>query len=209
MQDSANRSIDGAKTAWTRLVRAASDEVSLLYPGTVIAEAVSRALPQQTFSYTRTMILRAAGFKIGPGSKVMGPIHLTGRDKRAELLTIGADCLVAGSLHIDLGGTVHIGDRVHIGHGVTLLTVNHEIGPADERCGGHRCLPIRVGDGAWLGSRVTILGGVTVGAGAVIAAGAVVTRDVMPNTLVAGVPAKMMQDLGAGTPPNTSPPQAR
>jgi tetrahydrodipicolinate N-acetyltransferase len=44
---------------------------------------------------------------------------------------------------------------------------------------------------------VTILGGVTVGAGAVIAAGAVVTRDVAPNTVVAGVPAKVTQDLGA------------
>jgi maltose O-acetyltransferase len=197
MLSTGRSSIDGAKNVWNRLVRAASDEVSLLYPSTVLAEAVSRALPQQTFSYTRTMILRAAGFKIGPGSRIMGPIHLTGRNKRAELLTIGADCLVAGSLHIDLGGTVEIGDRVHVGHGVTLLTVNHEIGPADERCGGHRCLPIRVGDGAWIGCRVTILGGVTVGAGAVIAAGAVVTRNVAPNTVVAGVPAKMTKELGA------------
>jgi maltose O-acetyltransferase len=188
-------SIQDAPNFWTRLARAASDEVSLLYPGPVLAEALSRALPQQTFSHTRTMILRAAGFRIGPGSRILGPIHLTGQNKRVELLTIGADCLITGSLHVDLGGTVHIGDRVHIGHNVTLLTVNHDIGPADERCGGHRCLPIIVGDGAWVGPRVTILAGVTIGAGAVIEAGAVVTRNVRPNTLVGGVPARMMQEL--------------
>jgi acetyltransferase-like isoleucine patch superfamily enzyme len=183
----ASTAIDGARNVWERIARAASDEVSLLYPGAVLAEAVSRALPPQTFGYTRTMILRAAGFRIGPGSRIQGPIHLTGRNERVELLTIGADCVVMGSLHVDLGATVQIGNRVHIGHNVTLLTVNHDIGPADERCGGHRCSPIIVEDGAWLGSRVTILAG--------IAAGAVVTRDVMPNTMVAGVPAKMVQDL--------------
>jgi acetyltransferase-like isoleucine patch superfamily enzyme len=120
---------------------------------------------------------------------------LTGQSKRVELLTIGADCVIAGRLHVDLGATVRIGNRVHVGHDVTMLTVNHEIGPADERCGGHRCLPIVVEDGAWLGPRVTILAGVTVGAGAVIAAGAVVTRSVQPNTLVGGVPARMMREL--------------
>ena len=77
-----------------RLARAASDEVVQLRPTTVLAEAVSRALPTQTFGHTRTMVLRAAGFKIGPRSMILGPVHLTGRDKRVDLLTIGADCLV-------------------------------------------------------------------------------------------------------------------
>ena len=50
-------------------------------------------------------------------------------------------------------------------------------------------------DGAWLGARCTILPGVTVGEGAIVAAGAVVHRDVAPNTLVAGVPARVVKEL--------------
>jgi acetyltransferase-like isoleucine patch superfamily enzyme len=199
MHPSSSGSHDDGPSFWSRLARAASDEVSLLYPGTVLAEAMSRALPQQTFSRTRTMILRAAGFRIGQRSRVMGPIHLTGQNKRVELLSIGEDCVIRGALHADLGATVRIGNRVQTGHDVMMLTVNHDIGPAEERCGGHRCQPIRVDDGAWLGSRVTILPGVTVGAGAVVAAGAVVTRDVLPNTFVCGVPAKPIDPQRLGT----------
>jgi acetyltransferase-like isoleucine patch superfamily enzyme len=46
----------------------------------------------------------------------------------------------------------------------------------------------------WIGARVVILRGVRIGAGAIVAAGAVVTRDVAPNTIVGGVPAKYLRD---------------
>jgi acetyltransferase-like isoleucine patch superfamily enzyme len=47
----------------------------------------------------------------------------------------------------------------------------------------------------WIASRVTVLPGVSIGDGSVVAAGAVVSRDVAPNTLVAGVPAKFVRAL--------------
>lgn len=53
--------------------------------------------------------------------------------------------------------------------------------------------PVMIGDHVWIGSRVTILKGVTIGNGAVIAAGSVVTKDVPPNTLVGGNPAKIIR----------------
>jgi len=59
----------------------------------------------------------------------------------------------------------------------------------------------RVGRGASIGSGAVILGGVTIGAGALVGAGAVVTHDVAPDTIVAGVPARLLRDRGSlGTP---------
>lgn len=65
------------------------------------------------------------------------------------------------------------------------------------KCGGGVSLsaPITIEDGCWIGASVTILPGVRIGKGCVIAAGAVVTHDVEDNTLVGGVPAKVIKEL--------------
>ena len=55
--------------------------------------------------------------------------------------------------------------------------------------------PIVIGDRVWIGSNATVLPGVTIGDGAIVAAGAVVTKDVAPNTVVAGVPARLLRPL--------------
>ncbi|WP_371318771.1 DapH/DapD/GlmU-related protein [Pseudomonas gingeri] len=52
-----------------------------------------------------------------------------------------------------------------------------------------------VGAGCWLGAKSLVLGGVSIGEGAIVAAGSVVTRDVAPNTMVAGVPAVLKRQL--------------
>jgi maltose O-acetyltransferase len=178
-----------------RFVRALRREVELLDPRYALAEAVSAAIPQLAFSRTRTAILRAGGLRIGPRSLVMGELRVTGDGDRKSLLSIGSDSMITGPLRIDLGAAVHIGNHVYIGHDVAMLTVDHEIGPSSQRCGQHDRLPIVIHDGVWIASRVTILPGVTIGRGAVVAAGAVLTRDVPPDTLVAGVPAEAVRDL--------------
>jgi maltose O-acetyltransferase len=183
-----------------RLANAAKREVVLFYPRYVAAYALSSVLPQLTFNRTRTEIMRAGGLVIGRGSLVLGPVRVTGAGDRSKLLSIGSGSIITGCLHIDLGASVRIGDRVYVGHDVTMLTMDHQIGPTEQRCGGHDPLPIVIGDGVWIGSRVMILPGVTVGNGAIVAAGAVVTRDVPPDTLVAGVPAEVVRELEQGAP---------
>ena len=76
-----------------------------------------------------------------------------------------------------------------------LWTGTHEVGPAVQLCGPGLTQPIKIGDGCWLGARVTVLGGVEIGAGCVIAAGALVNKDVPPNELWSGVPARFIRKL--------------
>ncbi|KAH3687064.1 hypothetical protein WICPIJ_001954, partial [Wickerhamomyces pijperi] len=61
--------------------------------------------------------------------------------------------------------------------------------------GEEYALPIRIGDNCWLGANVTILPGVTLGDNVVVGAGATVTKDVESNSLVLGVPAKVVKKL--------------
>ena len=88
-------------------------------------------------------------------------------------------------------GKVTIGNNCMFGPNVTLCTATHPV-KASERLnekGEELSFPITVEDNVWIGGGAFINPGVTIGKGAVVASGAVVTKDVPPNTLVAGVPA--------------------
>ncbi|RIV18985.1 sugar O-acetyltransferase [Fibrisoma montanum] len=91
---------------------------------------------------------------------------------------------------LDIGG-ITIEDDVQIGPSVNLTSESHPLDPADRKTVLPR--PVVIKRNAWIGAGATILPGVTVGENAVVAAGAVVSRDVPPNTVVAGVPAKVVK----------------
>lgn len=93
---------------------------------------------------------------------------------------------------LDMGG-ITLEDHVLIGPKVILVTENHPLEPENRRT--LVCSPILIKRNAWIGAGATVLPGVTIGENAVIAAGAVVTRNVPPNTVVAGVPAKVVKSL--------------
>lgn len=92
----------------------------------------------------------------------------------------------------DQGG-IFIEDGALIGHNVVLATLNHSMRP--ERRGDMLPAPIHIGKRVWIGSNAAVLPGVTIGDGAIVAAGAVVTRDVPENTIVGGVPARVLRHL--------------
>jgi acetyltransferase-like isoleucine patch superfamily enzyme len=93
---------------------------------------------------------------------------------------------------LDMGG-ITLEDDVLIGPKVNLVTENHPLDPAERRSLISK--PIVVKRNAWIGAAATILPGVTIGENAVVAAGAVVTSDVPPNTIVGGVPAKIIKTI--------------
>ena len=92
----------------------------------------------------------------------------------------------------DQGG-IFIDDGALIGHNVVLATLNHAKSPRDR--GSMIPAPIHIGKNVWIGSNVTVLPGVTIGDGAIVAAGAVVAKNVPDNTIVGGVPAKLIRRL--------------
>jgi maltose O-acetyltransferase len=182
------------ESAWGELRDTVVDELGTVGVRTMF-QAFANLLPHFCFNRMRTGIWRATGLEIGPGTLVMGDLMISGAGDWRALFSVGADTYISGPLRVNIGGAIHIGDRVNIGHDCMLLTVDHEIGGPERRAGVSCNRPIVIGDGVWIGSRVVVLPGVTIGTGAVVAAGAVVSRDVPAHTLVGGVPASVLRSL--------------
>ncbi|NRO16490.1 DapH/DapD/GlmU-related protein [Lactobacillus helveticus] len=98
----------------------------------------------------------------------------------------------ANVMMVDLGG-ITIEDDVLIGPGAYLISVNHQLDPHHRK--ELELKPVLIKKNAWIGAKATILPGVTVGENAVVAAGAVVTKDVPANTVVAGMPDKVIKKI--------------
>lgn len=106
---------------------------------------------------------------------------------------VGENVFINACCHFQDHGGVTLGDGCQIGHNVVFATLNHGLEPADR--GTTYPAPIVLGRNVWVGSNATILQGVTIGDNAVVAAGAVVSRDVPANTIVGGVPARIIKRI--------------
>ena len=84
---------------------------------------------------------------------------------------------------------------MQVGPAVQLYAATHPLDRRLRNSGLELAHPIRIGDGVWIGGGAIILPGVTIGDGCVIGAGSVVTRDVSPNTLALGNPARIVRNL--------------
>lgn len=93
----------------------------------------------------------------------------------------------------DLGG-LSIGDDVMIGPNVSLITSSHPLAPSERR-DGVIARPIVIEKNVWIAAGAIVIGGVTIGENSVVAAGAVVTRDVPPDSLVAGNPTRVVRSI--------------
>lgn len=138
----------------------------------------------------RWLALRAVGMRVERCSVASRVWFGSSRVSIGRGTYVGHHCL------FDTWAPIVIGERCAIAMQVSFVTSSHELGGPERRAGAMTTRPVTVGDGAWLGARVTVLPGVTIGEGAVVAAGAVVTEDCAPHTLYAGVPARAVRALG-------------
>lgn len=106
-------------------------------------------------------------------------------------VVIGENSIIGDHSFLDGRNGVSIGSNVNIASEVRIYTAEHDVYAADfGQTGG----PVKIGDHAFIGSRVTVLPGVSIGEGAVIGAGAVVAKDIKPWTIAFGIPARSVRD---------------
>ncbi|MBR8274233.1 sugar O-acetyltransferase [Burkholderia cenocepacia] len=157
------------------------------------AMAITARLNRLTFddaADVRALFGELIGSQVDDGFMLIPPFHATGGAgmKLGRNVFVNQNCTF-----YDLGG-LEIGDDVMIGPNVSLITSGHPVEPSRRR-DGVIAKRIVIERNVWIGAGATIIGGVTIGENAVVAAAAVVTRDVPPNTLVGGNPAKIIRSI--------------
>lgn len=98
-------------------------------------------------------------------------------------------------VYFDARDVIRIGDRTGLGPETMVVTSTHDHGDHFQRRGRYKTAPVTIGAGCWIGSRATIMPGVTIEDGCTIASGAIVTKDCEADGLYAGVPAKRIREL--------------
>jgi acetyltransferase-like isoleucine patch superfamily enzyme len=143
-----------------------------------------------TMPYTEeynNLIKELFGNKLGEGCTVMPPLKgvCFNQVRIGNNVMIMPDCLMMSR------GGITIEDDAMIAANVQIISNNHDLHDRQLLI----CKPVHIGKKAWIGAGATILPGVTVGENAVVAAGAIVTKDVAPNTIVGGNPAKFIKNI--------------
>ena len=137
----------------------------------------------------RGLLSQITGSNMDESTTVFTPLYINyGKNTRiGKNVFINFDCVF-----LDLG-CITIEDNVLIAPKVSLLSEGHPIEPQKRQ--SLSVAPIRIKKNAWIGANATILPGVTIGENSVVAAGAVVGQDVPDNTIVGGIPAKIIKNI--------------
>ncbi|MER5172717.1 sugar O-acetyltransferase [Thioclava kandeliae] len=127
----------------------------------------------------------------GEGTQIKPPF----RCDYGQHIRVGARSFINFNATILDCAPVTIGDEVLIGPNVQIYAATHPLEAAPRRAMLESGKPVTIHDGVWIGGGAILCPGVTIGENAVVGAGSVVTRDVAPNMLVAGNPARLIRNL--------------
>jgi maltose O-acetyltransferase len=139
----------------------------------------------------RDALLRAALRQVGEDVVVRPPFYCEyGAVSIGDRTFVNVDAVMLDVAPITIGAACQIATRVQ------LLTATHPIDPEPRRAGWEYAEPIAIADNVWLGGGVIVCPGVSIGEDTVVGAGAVVTRDVPAGVVAAGVPARVLREIG-------------
>lgn len=180
----------------TRTIPGRTPESAAMVASVKRAMAITPALNRLTLDDAdeiRAVFSDLIGHKVDDSFSLIPPFYTTG----GENIRVGRHVFINQNCTMyDLGG-IDIADDVMIGPNVSIITSGHPMEPSRRRA-FVIAKPIVIERNVWIAAGATIIGGVTVGENSVVAAGAVVTRDVPPNTLVGGNPARIIRSIGDG-----------
>lgn len=110
-------------------------------------------------------------------------------------ISFGKNCFVNINCYFMDGAKISIGDNVFIGPNTGFYTATHPLDFKNRNMGLEKALPINIGNNVWIGANVNVIQGINIGDGCVIAAGTLVNKNIPNNSLVAGVPCKIIKTI--------------
>jgi len=163
--------------------------ISLKYELYLWITHILKIIPGQIGSLLRCSIL---SIKKGHNVLIWENTHIDSPKK----LSIGNDVSINRGCILHAGGEISIGNDVLIGPEVIVYSQNHKYKDKNIliREQGYEKEKVIIGNNVWIGARVIILPGVTIGDNVVIAAGSIVTKNINCNSVVAGIPAKKINE---------------
>jgi acetyltransferase-like isoleucine patch superfamily enzyme len=140
--------------------------------------------------HIRRFVYKVLGADIGKNVV----FHFRAEIRGIHYLKIGAGTIIGDNTLLDARRGLTIGENVNIASDVTIHPGGHDIRDPFFRAPALDSSPVVIGDRVYIGARAMILNGVSIGEGAVLCAGCVVTKDVEPFAIVAGIPAKKINE---------------
>ena len=177
-----------------RIIYSKTPESAAMLVNVKRAMTITAKLNRLTFDDAdeiRALFSELIGKQVEESFLLIPPFYTAGGDE----IRVGRNVFInQNCTFYDLGG-LDIADNTMIGPNVSIITTGHPLEPSLRR----RATigkPIAIEQGVWIAAGATILGGVTIGENSVVAAGSVVTKDVPPNTLAGGNPARVLRLIG-------------
>ena len=176
------------------------EELGIDTPGHDIFDAAIKSCMGKVIGYNTTSMSEDER-RYALSSIINSPVDVTSRIVPPFYCDLGFNIKLGRGVLINYNctlldcGEIRIGNNVLIGPGTQIVTAKHPMDHEKRRNLITTAHPVTIGDDVWIGAGVTILPGISIGARSVIGAGAVVTKDISPDIVAVGNPAKVLRQL--------------
>jgi len=153
--------------------------------------------------YGKPLVINRGIINIGINSKLISsskfygqglqPVSLYTLNENSRI-DIGNNCTLNGT-SIRAASYISIGNDCVFASDVKIVDHDHHLSPIERHSTNYPSAPITIEDNVWVGFNVVILKGVKIGKNSVIGAGSVVVKDIPPNCVAAGIPAKIIKQI--------------